>query len=219
MISRRRSRDLNICVLCSIEYYLKKVKRKAIEAGYQYNTMIVSGVERIIEMCTYYHHSSSEDHIHSTIRLILYILPRRNSFYELVIEITNSFVEHRSVGYALVDMLVLLTKYRNELQTARTHIITDNNFKRIFTEPEAIYQGEFNRYIYPSNYDNDDTDSEAEIEDFNEYYQALAPSKEEQLNRLEREIKMKLCENCLMPYKDQACDCWLQEIGEDVFSK
>ena len=32
-------------------------------------------------------------------------------------------------------------------------------------------------------------------------------------------IKMKLCDDCLIPYKDQACDCWLQEIGEDIFSK
>ena len=40
--------------------------------------------------------------------------------------------------------------------------------------------------MHPSNYDTDDTDSEAEIEDFNEYYQTLAPSKKEQLNRLER---------------------------------
>ena len=73
--------------------------------------------------------------------------------------------------------------------------------------------------MHPSNYDTDDTDSEAEIEDFNEHYQTLAPSKEEQLGRLERKIKMKLCDDCLMPYKDQACDCWLQKIGEDIFSK
>ena len=116
-------------------------------------------------------------------------------------------------------MLVLLSKYRDELRLQYSRVIIDNNFKRIFTEPEAIYRGEFNRYMYPNNYDSDDTDSEAEIEDFNEYYQTLAPSKEKQLDRLEREIKMKLCEDCLMPYKDQACDCWLQEIGEDIFSK
>ena len=120
-----------------------------------------------------------------TILLILYILPKRNSFYELITEITNNFIEHRNVMYALVDMLVLLSKYRNEIQLPYPHAI-DNNFKRIFTEPEAIYQGEFNRYMYSNNYDSDDTDSEAEIEDFNEYYQILAPSKEEQLVRLER---------------------------------
>ena len=118
-------------------------------------------------------------------------------------------------------MLVLLSKYRNELPLQNSHVI-DNNFKRIFTEPEAIYQGEFNRYIYPDTDDTDDTDntdSEAEIEDFNEYYQTLTLSKEEQLDRLKKNIKMKLCDDCLMPYKDQACDCWLQEIGEDIFSK
>ena len=73
--------------------------------------------------------------------------------------------------------------------------------------------------MYPSNYDSNDTNSESEIENFNEYYQAIVPSKEKQLNRLEREIKIKLCNDCLMSYKDQACDYWLQEIGEDIFSK
>jgi len=170
-------------------------------------------------MYEYNHHSLPENHIYFTIRLILYILPRRNSFYGLITSVANKFIEHRSLECALVDMLVLLSKYRDELRLQHSRVLIDNNFKRIFTEPEAIYQGEFNRYIYPSNYDTDDTDSEAEIEDFNEYYQTLAPSKEEQLNWLERDIKMKLCDDCLMPYKDQACDCWLQEIGEDIFSK
>src|ERR1044071_3308812 len=112
--------------------------------------------------------------IYFTIMLITYILPRRNSFYELVAEITNNFIEHRKVAYALIDILVLLSKYRVELQLPQPCVI-DNNFRRIFTEPEAIYQGEFNRYMHPSNYDTDDTDSEAEIENFNEYYLKMAP--------------------------------------------
>ena len=209
-------REQDICVLCNIEHHLEKIKRKAIKAGYQDNTMIVSGVESLLNVCKYNH--DSEGHIYFTIMLITYILPTRNSFYELVAEITNNFIEHRGVAYALIVMLVLLSKYKVELQLQNSRVI-DNNFKRIFTKPEAIYQGEFSRYMYPNDYASDDTDSEAEIEDFNEYYQTLAPSKEEQLNRLERDIKMKLCEDCLMPYKDQACDCWLQEIGEDIFSK
>ena len=218
MINQRSSREPIICVLCSIERHLEKIKRKAIQAGYQDNTMIVSGVEHMLKMCVY-NHSLPENHIYFTIRLILYILPRRNSFYGLITSVANKFIEYRSLECALVDMLVLLSKYRNELRLQHSRVLIDNNFKRIFTKPEVIYQGEFNRYIYPSNYDTDDTDSEAEIEDFNEYYQTLTPSKEEQLNHLEREIKMKLCDDCLMPYKDQACDCWLQKIGEDIFSK
>ena len=173
----------------------------------------------MLKMYEYNHHSSPKNHIYFTIRLILYILPRRNSFYGLITKVANKFIEHRSLECALVDMLVLLSKYMNELRLQHSRVLIDNNFKRIFTEPEAIYQGEFNRYMHPSNYDTDDTDSEAEIEDFNEHYQTLAPSKEEQLGRLERGIKIKLCDDCLMPYKDQACDCWLQEIGEDIFSK
>jgi len=214
-------REQDICVLCSIERHLEKIKRKAIKAGYQDNIMIVSGVESLLNVCKYNHDSGG--HIYFTLMLITFILPRRNSFYELVAEITNNFIEHREVAYALIDMLVLLSKYNDEFQSPYSHTF-DNNFKRIFTEPEAIYREEFSRYMYPNDHasddtDSDDADSEAEIEDFNDYYQTLAPSKEEQLDRLEREIKMKLCDDCLIPYKDQACDCWLQEIGEDIFSK
>ena len=36
-------REQDICVLCSIERHLEKIKRKAIKAGYQDNTMIVLG--------------------------------------------------------------------------------------------------------------------------------------------------------------------------------
>src|SRR5256884_4612598 len=157
---RRRSREPIVCILCSIEHYLEKVKRKAIEAGYQDNTMIVSGVKHIINMCIYYHNLPSEEHINFTIKLIFYILPRRNSFYELITKITNNFIEYRDIGYILVNILVLLSKYRDELRLSHPYAI-DNNFKRIFIEPEAIYQGEFN--MYPNNYDEDDTDSETEI--------------------------------------------------------
>ena len=150
--------------------------------------------------------------------LITNMLPRRNSFYELVAEITNNFIEHREVAYELIDMLVLLSKYNDEFQSPYSHTF-DNNFKRIFTKPEEIYLEDFSRYMYPNDYTSDDTDSEAKIENFNEYHQTLVPSKEEQLNRLERDIKMKHCDDCLMPYKDQAYDCWLQEIGENIFSK
>ena len=131
MINQRSSREPIICVLCSIERHLEKIKRKAIEAGYLDNTMIVSEVENIPKMCEYNHHSSSENHIYFTIRLILYILPRRNSFYGLITKVTNKFIEHRSLECALVDMLVLLSKYRDELPLQNSRVI-DNNFKRIF---------------------------------------------------------------------------------------
>src|SRR5437763_14870404 len=163
--------------------------------------MIVSGVKYMLKMCVY-NYSSSENHIYFIIILILYILPRRNTFYELITKVANKFIEHRSLECALVNMLVLLSKYRDELQLQHSCVSIDNNFKRIFTKPKAIYQGEFNRYIYPDTDDTDDTDSEFKIENFNEYYQTLALSKEEQLDHLKRKIKMKLCDDCLMPYKD-----------------
>src|SRR5436190_10459340 len=113
MINQRSSREPIICVLCSIERHLKKIKRKAIQAGYQNNTMIVSGVKSLLNICKYNH--NSEGHIYFTIMLITNILPKRNSFYKLVAEITNNFVEYRELGYALIDMLVLLSNYRDEL--------------------------------------------------------------------------------------------------------
>src|SRR6185437_5718375 len=131
MINQRSSREPIICVLCSIERHLEKIKRKAIQAGYQDNTMIVLGVEHMLKMCIY-NHSSSENHIYFTIRLILYILLRRNSFYGLITSVANKFIEHKSLEYALVDMLVLLSKYKDELWIQQFHVIIDNNFKRIF---------------------------------------------------------------------------------------
>ena len=138
MINQRSSREPIICVLCSIERHLENIKRKAIKAGYQDNTMIVSGVEDILKMCKYNHNSPFENHIYFTIRLILYILPSRNSFYGLITSVANKFIEHRSLEHALVNMLVLLSKYRDELRLPQSRLI-DNNFKRIFTEPKAIY--------------------------------------------------------------------------------
>ena len=58
------------------------------------------------------------------------------------------------------EYVSILLKYRDKLWLQHSHII-DNNFKRIFTEPKAIYQDEFNRYIYSSDYDTDNTDSES----------------------------------------------------------
>ena len=61
MINQGSSREPIICMLCNIERHLEKIKRKAIQAGYQDNTMIVSGVEDILKMCVY-NHSSLENH-------------------------------------------------------------------------------------------------------------------------------------------------------------
>ena len=93
-------REQDICVLCSIERHLEKIKRKAIKAGYQDNTMIVLGIESLLNMCKYNH--DSEGHIYFTIMLITYIQPRRNLFYELITKVTNKFIEQRSLECALV---------------------------------------------------------------------------------------------------------------------
>ena len=97
MINQGSSREPIICVLCSIVRHLEKIKRKAIQAGYQDNTMIVSGVEHMLKMCEYNHNSSPKNHIYFTIRLILYILLNRNSFYGLITKVTNNFIEYKSL--------------------------------------------------------------------------------------------------------------------------
>ena len=91
--------------------------------------MIVSGVEHMLKMCIY-NHSSPENHIYFTIRLILYILLRWNSFYGLITSVANKFIENRSLECALVDMLVLSSKYRVEIQAIRD---TQAEFARLGT--------------------------------------------------------------------------------------
>src|SRR5205085_12149253 len=119
-------REQDICVLCSIERHLEKIKRKAIKAGYQGNTMIVSGVESLINVCKYNH--DSRGHIYFTLMLITFILPRRNSFYELVAEITNNFIEHREVAcyyqnitmnsshHILIHLIIISKEYSQSLK-------------------------------------------------------------------------------------------------------
>ena len=97
-------REHDIYVLCTINHYLEQIKRKAIKADYQDNTMIVLGVKSLINVCKYNHDSGG--HIYFTLMLITFILPKRNSFYELVAEITNNFIEHRKVAYALIDICI-----------------------------------------------------------------------------------------------------------------
>src|SRR2546421_632353 len=75
-----------------------------------------------LTMCKYNH--DFEGHIiYFTIMLITNILLRSNSFYELVAEIINNFIGHKKLEYALIDMLVLLSKYRDELHLPYYHIV------------------------------------------------------------------------------------------------
>jgi hypothetical protein len=63
-------------------------------------------------------------------------------------------------------------------------------------------------------YENDTDDTEhrtsgsEEIEDFHENYQVMAPTREEQLQRLSM-LNIQLCEECKMPCEYIWCkDCW-----------
>src|SRR5947207_10627594 len=71
MINQRSLREPIICVLYSIECHLEKIKRKAIQAGYQDNTMIVLGVEYMLKMRSEEHTSELQSHSDLVCRLLL----------------------------------------------------------------------------------------------------------------------------------------------------
>ena len=211
-----------MCIYCNLVDQLNKVNDLVKNAGYQDDSMIAKGIAEILAIYTELQLASRIMNISAfTVRLITSILPTENSYYEIVRGIIKNFVRKGELACALIDLLEIMTTYRGELRVNYPTAI-DNNFKKIFAEPEAIYRGEFDIYYYRydlSDLSDSDSDSEAEAEEFNERYQDLAPPKEEQLDRLANELNLKLCEECLMPYKGQACDCWLQEIEEGIFSE
>ena len=63
-------------------------------------------------------------------------------------------------------------------------------------------------FEYDSGNDADYFDSEDDVEDFHNSYQILAPTREEQTERLSI-LNIRLCEECMMPCKYIWCkDCW-----------
>ncbi|GET57680.1 hypothetical protein RIR_jg6505.t1 [Rhizophagus irregularis DAOM 181602=DAOM 197198] len=60
--------------------------------------------------------------------------------------------------------------------------------------------------------DTDEDIDEVEQNEFNEYYQNLAPTTESQLDRLKNELAITLCDECLMPTRSQECYCWILQI-------
>ncbi|GET51327.1 hypothetical protein RIR_jg40575.t1 [Rhizophagus irregularis DAOM 181602=DAOM 197198] len=60
--------------------------------------------------------------------------------------------------------------------------------------------------------DIDEDINEEEQNEFNEYYQNLAPTTESQLDRLKNELSITLCDECFMPTRSQECDCWILQI-------
>ncbi|CAG8713568.1 17501_t:CDS:1, partial [Rhizophagus irregularis] len=86
--------------------------------------------------------------------------------------------------------------------------------KRVGTEPGERYMEEFIDYYYVQDEQNTHDEEEVTVEQFNENYQNLMPSTKSQLNRLKNELAITLCKKCLMPTRNQECDCWILQIEE-----
>ena len=97
MINQRSSRETIICVLCRIGHHLEKIKRKAIQAGYQDNTIIVSGVE----MCHAHYAVHYVMRIMRIMRIMqnpcnLYNTPVINKNHNISISINPTDIKHIS---------------------------------------------------------------------------------------------------------------------------
>jgi hypothetical protein len=183
--------------------HLLKVFESAIDAGYQHNRMITAGVDTILDV----YGSMTDNHIDTiiiTCKLVVSILPTENSYYDILSEIARIFQGKKELALALFDCLLALEHYRNILKNsdpeAFTTMVQNPYIRMIFTDPETYYDNDFSEYFYIA-------ESDSEVEDHNEIYQNLAPSKEAQMNRLKNELAISLCEECLMPIKGLECDC------------
>ena len=185
----------------------------ALNSGFQEGSMIKAGLEELLdEYNSIPQHE--EDHEFVLTKIILHaILPTRFSIYEMIAAVYNNFQGEEELGRALMNFLVVL---ENHSDRYLRHI--DNNMQRIFTDLRASYNSEFDMYYYNHRDDryydtsSDDEVEDIDIEDFHENYQNLAPTTEAQLDRLKNELAITLCEEYLMPTKDQECDCWILQI-------
>lgn len=188
-----------------VVWYLDIAYLKALDSKFSNESMLVSGIEELVNICD----EIPEDDINIYIGFLSIvqnsILPNETSIYERCSDIINNFSEDKELANALLDLLEILSK-----QKPTTFNIIDCNMQRIFTNPNAEYRGEFSIY-YCFHEDDEDIDEEQQNE-FNEYYQNLAPTTESQLDRLKNELAITLCDECLIPTRSQECDCWILQI-------
>ncbi|GBC50123.1 hypothetical protein GLOIN_2v1871268 [Rhizophagus irregularis DAOM 181602=DAOM 197198] len=175
-----------------IMWYLDIAYLKALDSEFSKESMLVSGLEELVEIFD----EMLEDEM---------------AIYERFSDIIKNFSEDKELAYALLDLVEILSKKK-----PTTFNIIDYNIQRIFTNPNDEYRNEFSIYHIKGDEDMDeDTDEdidEVEQNEFNEYYQNLAPTTESQLDRLKNELAITLCDECLMPTRSQECDCWILQI-------
>jgi hypothetical protein len=191
--------------------HLENVYEAALNSEFHAESMIVSGLEELLDVC-YTMPEEDFNMRHSFLLLLKYtILPNSMSIFDRCTDIINNFQGEKELASALLDFLAVLAIPQIQIFT-----LIDENIQRLFSNPGARYRDEFVLYYYTEEENEEDESEEEERdierEDFNENYQDLAPSKESQLERLKKELAITLCEVCQMPTKSQECDCWILEI-------
>lgn len=203
--------------MCELINYLHYILSLARRAEYPLDSMIVAGIDVITD--AYALMQNENDCFALTADIVHSFLPHRDSFGRRVLEVLKNFDQDNDLAYALIQMLrachYIKDRVRRNIQTRYPWGSRPNlNIRKLITEPEKKYANEFDTYLIQENYSSD---SESDVESFNNINQGLAPTREEQLDRLTNELKIKLCEDCLYPNNGGGCDCWLQELGESYF--
>ncbi|UZO18763.1 uncharacterized protein OCT59_010075 [Rhizophagus irregularis] len=191
-----------------IMWYLDIAYLKALDSEFSKESMLVSGLEELVEI--FDEMLEGDDiWIHPSLlsRIRYSILPDEMAIYERFSDIIKNFSEDKELVYALLDLVEILSKKK-----PTTFNIIDYNIQRIFTNPNDEYRNEFSIYHIKGDEDTDEDIDEVEQNEFNEYYQNLAPTTESQLDRLKNELAITLCDECLMPTRSQECDCWILQI-------
>jgi hypothetical protein len=173
--------------------HLENVYEAALNSEFHAESMIVSGLEELLDVC-YTMPEEDFNMRHSFLLLLKYtILPNSMSIFDRCTDIINNFQGEKELASALLDFLAVLAIPQIQIFT-----LIDENIQRLFSNPGARYRDEFVLYYYTEEENEEDESEEEERdierEDFNENYQDLAPSKESQLERLKKELAITLCE-------------------------
>jgi hypothetical protein len=191
--------------------HLKNVYKAALDSEFHAESMIVLGIEELLDVC--YTMPEEDFNIRYSFLLLLKytILPNNMSIFDRCTDIINNFQREKELANTLLDFLAVLAIPQIQIFT-----LIDENIQRLFSNPEAKYREEFIIYYYTEEENEEDESEEEEHdierEDFNENYQELALSKKSQLERLKNKLAITLCDECQMPTKNQECDCWILEI-------
>jgi hypothetical protein len=206
--------------MCILIDYLHHILLLAKDTEFPSDSMIVAGIDTITD--AYALAENENECLLLSAKIAYSFLPNADAFETRVLEVLENFNQDKDLAWALICML---ESCRTIVHTMTQHIYqyisSDENIRKLIQEPEKKYANEFDIYLdHETHYisiTSDSSDNESAIEEFNEDYQNLAPSREEQLDRLTNKLKIELCEECLYPNNGQACDCWLQELGESYF--